>query len=99
MKPEQQRIAIAELRGWRLRDGGMWYTPNGCTVGEELIPNYPNDLNAMHEIETSLNNAMKWDYLAELHEVMKTYHTAELFFASAAQRAEAFLRMKGKWRD
>lgn len=50
MTPEAQRIAIAEA----------------CGAYSKFCPDYPNDLNAMHE---------------------------------AAQRAEAFLRTLGLWRE
>lgn len=43
MTPEAQRIAIAEACGWQLL-GGMWHHPIGG-----FIPDYLNDLNAMHE--------------------------------------------------
>lgn len=113
MNQQEQREAIAEAYGWQyLSDycyehasfmgskayGEGWKSPKTGKVYEE-VPNYLKDLNAMHEVESSLNNNQKWDYLARLHEIMGTYHTAELVFATAAQRAEAFLKTIGKWKD
>ena len=63
------------------------------------VPDYCNDLNAMHEAERGFSNNSKWDYLIHLHHVMKTVTTAELIFATAKQRAEAFLKTIGKWKD
>ena len=63
----------------------------------ESIPNYFDDLNAMHEIEKMLSNNQKWDYLAHLHEILKTFHTAEIVFASAEHRAEAYGKTFNLW--
>ena len=63
----------------------------------EPLPDYCNDLNAIHEAECKLSNSLKWDHLANLHKIMKTYHTAELYFAPVKQRAEAFVKTIGKW--
>jgi hypothetical protein len=62
------------------------------------IPDYLNDLNAMHEAEKSLDDVTQrgdyWDYLSSL-----THEGFEMCHATAAQRAEAFLRTLGKWED
>ena len=120
MKPEQQRIAIAEACGW---------TACGCTEGCNPhgyppkarkptmidliygtgptpwdIPNYLTDLNDMHEAEkvllTKCNNdpqADLWiDYLANL---LMAAPLCLREHATAAQRAEAFLRTLNLWTD
>lgn len=66
MKPEQQRIAIAEACGWRIESDGYctFVYPPGKTSGTgyrmnnirhpkiiRLLPDCLNDLNAMHEAE------------------------------------------------
>jgi hypothetical protein len=62
------------------------------------IPDYLNDLNTMHEAEKSLDDVTQrgdyWDYLSSL-----THEGFEMCHATAAQRAEAFLRTVGKWED
>jgi len=64
------------------------------------LPNYLNDLNAMHEAEKVLirpNLYAKggWGmYLGYLSKVTDEQHPID---ATAAQRAEAFLRTIGKW--
>lgn len=65
MTPEQINIAIAESIGWRHREGGMWYCPDGSTVPEDQIPNYTADLNAMHEVVRSI--IIKSNQLAECY--------------------------------
>lgn len=69
-------------------------------------PDYATDLNAMHKVEKTLledhkdnwwESALCKDYEIEL------VRNAPLFFSSlhatARQRAEAFLRVKGLWED
>jgi hypothetical protein len=73
-------------------------------------PDYCNDLNAMHEVVCKLPDGEPRDcYLRELQIVTQTWekvdndddddwlwHSAN---ATARQRAEAYLRTIGKWRD
>jgi len=107
MKPEQQRLAIAEACGWRLRGMEIW--DNAPFPPQKLLepPNYLNDLNAMHEAEKVLWE-MDWsfrsifnDHLANIikrRKVNRNEWDAEtLLDATAAQRAEAFLKTIGKW--
>ena len=114
MKPEQQRIAIAEACGYkpgckcRLKQP-RWRTPDdsGCCSIDEL-PNYLNDLNAMHEAEATLvDAALNKNFVDNLIVVILgeneaqsdgSYYEAWLMLqATAAQHAEAFLRTTGKW--
>ena len=112
MKPSKQRIAIAEYLGLKVAqsigdNADCWFTEemerdrrqrwrNACVV--RTIPDYLNDLNAMHEAETGLKNADKdlwhnyWYNLTTVCEPSKEY-----WRATAAQRAEAFLKTIGKW--
>jgi hypothetical protein len=99
MSPEQQRIAIAEACGyerlthfeavWRNR-GSKIYTPMN-------LPNYPADLNAMHEAEKFIRNDhdVYGLYLSHLNRTAPECRV----HATAAQRAEAFLRTVGKWEE
>lgn len=65
---------------------------------------YTTDLNAMHEVEKTLEDSLWHRYTEMLHWVIKE-HTDETegpedeWFASARIRAEAYLRLKGLWRD
>jgi hypothetical protein len=109
MKPEAQITSIAEACGW-VKEVGVtgiqrWRNNNGELC--EYLPNYLNDLNAMHKAEKVLWE-MDWsfrsifnDHLANIikrRKVNRNEWDAEtLLDATAAQRAEAFLRTIGKW--
>ena len=135
MKPEQQRIAIAEACGWTfekkprcnmLSKRPAWHiiSPEGkinCGIeiwhetrygkesnyapfegelvnylNESGVPDYLNDLNAMHEAEKIFNDALYCRYINELCDVTIKGNNS-MYMATAAQRAEAFLRTIGKW--
>ena len=101
MNPENQRVAIAEACGRVQRADGFWF-PAGKYYGSAGIPNYLNDLNAMHEAEElfyaksdTLEGAERMrDYSRWLCNIAKYPLRAK-----AAQRAEAFLRTIGKWEE
>ena len=96
MSPEAQRIAIAEACGIVSKDkwGSLYKTPRGILRD---CPDYLADLNAMHEAEKVIMHA---DLLFEYGMHISTDHDYEhLLRATAAQRAEAFLRTLGKWED
>lgn len=107
MTPERQRIAIAEACGWTISDGiGDWISPiDGCAYCDNAIPDYLNDLNAMHEAEGTMELQTSGRYAEWLTDVVKNktglpWVDAGSFahiHATAAQRAEAFLRTIGKW--
>ncbi len=93
MTDKQINAAIAEACGRKRRPNGDWYPDNG-TAGTQAILNYCKDLNAMHEAEMKLTKEQSDDYVARLFD-----SCYELAFATASQRAEAFLRTLGKWED
>ena len=101
MTPQEQRIAIAEACGWKQdttlpeADFDRWSGPSG--VHYFSCPDYLSDINAMHEAEKILHRVMRSqfiDYLAQQTGI--DYFS--LAHATAAQRAEAFLRTLGKWK-
>jgi len=97
MKPEKQRIAIAEACGWKPDKRGFgWLSPHGYYAPE---PDYLNDLNAMHEAEKTLNQNLAAEYARMLTSTawQSEQPTFAPMTATAAQRAEAFLRTIGKW--
>ena len=67
------------------------------TIG---LPDYLNDLNAMHEAEKVLRPTQVKRFLSELWPIMAASKEAELgtFHATAAQRAEAFLKILNIWK-
>lgn len=104
MTPDQQRIAIAEACGWtgfnpdNIPDC-LQYTacaPNGKWG---MIPDYLNDLNAMHEAEKCFSNLQKGEYQRMLKSL--TWKSDQPDFcsthATAHHRAEAFLKTLNLW--
>jgi hypothetical protein len=108
MSPEAQRIAIAEACGWvnQGRRKGVpalnhrWVHPDETPVDESGLPDYLNDLNAMRAAEKALSQRRYWEY-ADIHlkaVVWKDGAPGTAYqCATAAQRAEAFLRTIGQW--
>jgi len=105
MNKEKQRIAIAEACGWtRCRDVGedpMGSPPDHYGIFD-VVPDYLNDLNAMHEAEKTLKSKSisPTSYASKLQHVCggdRNVFDESTVFASAAQRAEAFLKTIGKW--
>lgn len=103
MKPEQQRIAIAEACGWTEISDWKAAGINGKHPTEpwtEVIPDYLTDLNVMHEAEKVLTRDQLHTYLFELHKIINRNHIKRYAVcATAALRAEAFLRTIGKWEE
>jgi len=115
MTPEQQRITIAEACGWTKISDWKAAGINGQHPTEpwtEVIPNYLNDLNAMHAAFLSLPAGSHITFGRHLQEVcgeglvgyVSSYPEdfaglARIAHATAAQRAEAFLKTIGKWVD
>ncbi len=111
MTPEEQRVAIAQWCGWTTREsklaGGFVGMPPGSTSKEDIrrVPDFPNDLNAMHEAEAKLSNDDADDkFYHWLGFVVSEGQTEQLWqyrkaivHATAVQRAEALLRTIGEW--
>ena len=115
MTNEQINRAIAEQVGWTdvhfyEDDAGP---PIHCGYPPGIrhyatIPRYSTDLNAMNEAEKTLTD--RDAYLRELQTVTQTWDHVdadgdevdwfwELATATAIERAEAFLRTIGKWKE
>ena len=62
-------------------------------------PNYSGDLNACFEMEKSLDAAQWASYWSFLEPLACMPNNTPIIFATAAQRAEAFLRTVGKWKE
>lgn len=70
--------------------------------GLRHVPDYFNDLNAMHEAEKTLTAKQQNAYIDHLcgaprEDIYQCWSSA--VFATATQRAEAFLKAIGKWED
>ena len=115
MTPTQQRITIAEACGWtkikngdigNLIDVPIGYYPDAQDPTDfNVVPDYLNDLNAMHEAEKFLTDSQKVKYCHTLSSLNEdTGEPTENIFvwyvhATASQRAEAFLRTLNLWKD
>lgn len=96
---------IAEVR--IDRSGRALYCP-GNQCGNDLslivLPDYLNDLNAMHSAEKVLSLSQRDQYQQWLYRIVeKECRMAPIYWlainSTAKQRAEAFLRTIGKWED
>jgi hypothetical protein len=107
MKPEAINKAIAEYCGWTEI---MWDDQEGCAIltGRRpkdsvilFVPNYYNDLNAMHEAERVLTTQQccRYESMLQAHAHKDAKFTGFSFHATSQQRAEAFLRTVGKWKE
>ena len=98
MTDEQINAAIAEACGWtELEECSCGFKQRGnppeWSAHKKHIPNYCNDLNAMHEAEESLIGDL-WIGYMKLADIEGSLFGIR---ATARQRAEAFLRTIGKW--
>jgi len=89
MTPKEQQVAIEEACGW--------------TVWSCGVPDYLNDLNAMHDAEKMLTADQFEQYRWILWDICKQVRVKDWYrcylSSTAAQRAEAFLRTIGKWEE
>jgi hypothetical protein len=110
MSPQAQREAIAKACGWSCVDhsangGPIWWVKNGRAVQHKRLPDYLNDLNAIHQAcMEHLPADKRMTYFWELIDLLG-YETnlamsdtsALAIHATAAQRAEAFLKTMKLW--
>lgn len=103
MNPEAQRIAIAEACGWKMStetvehtDGYQWTETRKFWVSptgkRDALPDYLNDLNAMHSAEkVLLDNGAITSQRRQYDGWLWGITAGRTISATAAQRAEAFL--------
>lgn len=98
MTTDEMNIAIAKIcipgitGPW-----GCYNAPqlSGKVNGEEwVIEDYCNNLNAMHEAEKILGRCGLMEYERALRRIVQGAY-CDIIHATAAQRAEAFLKTKG----
>jgi hypothetical protein len=112
MTNEQINIAIVKSLGWKFVDDDPDFHPYmedpygykfeiGAFGMNCRIPDYCNDLNAIHEAEKTLNPIQAAEYARILTSI--AWQSEQPVFApmtaKADQRAEAFLRTLGKWKE
>jgi hypothetical protein len=113
MTDDQIRIAIAEWCGWTFQPmtgplGCPWVMPS-ATKWEDRMPqppDYPNDLNAVHEVENIINSNTDLGYAYDmaLCKLVNAYEEGlcnhvRLYHATARQRCEALLKTVGLWKE
>lgn len=94
MTDEEMRVKIAEACGWQVSRAD-WSQPMGYLNGQRsclVIPDYLNDLNAMHEAEKTLTVEERKSYCHQLCEVQIKDGLVSPIFATARQRALAFIK-------
>ena len=101
---DEIRVRVAELIGWTKRreveaDYWVWDSPHGTLMGQSMLPNYPADLNACHEIAMSLDrDSLQYSaYCSAVNQIIAITNSAknarpiQAIDATARARCEAFL--------
>lgn len=113
MTPEKQRLAIA-CHVWRAKGCLTWANglqrdaEESVKTGKPLdfsgVPDYLNDLNAMHRAEEGLLGGEYAVFARHLAELLPPYDSntgqyadLSICHTTAAQRAEALLKTVGLW--
>lgn len=116
MTDEQLRLAIAELAGWKREEllvfRAEWEAKDrvsGGAMDEAGVPDYLDDLNAVHEVEELLTDPAEFtEYGEALSRLLNDAHRGEprwlgptsyhYAHATARQRCIALVRVLGKKR-
>ncbi len=99
MTTKVKRIKIAEACGWKY-EGEKSTSPKGeVFYGDYVIPDYFDDLNAMHEAEKGLNQeqADKYDDILALSKQDGTWAGCHIWHQKPSERAEAFGLAMNLW--
>ena len=99
----EKRIKVAECAGWKrthFRTDAFWFMEHVSTVHVTDLPDYLNDLNAMHEAEKVLEPAQWRGFVCNIIDILLIDIALDRFelndhftfiHATAAQRAKAFV--------
>jgi len=90
LTPEEKRVKIAEYCGWRLCRPWEADPERRLFAYPNRLPDYLNDLNAMQEPWECLGWEEKNECIEFLKDIVEEAD-CESYFATAAQRADAFL--------
>jgi hypothetical protein len=106
MTQKEQRIALAEWDGWMHTSQEVWKTGGphhmlGAMGQQSLkwvdyIPDYPNDLNAVHELEKKLTPEQRQEYVKLLHpkyKISALLDDFEVAHSSSTKRCEKLCRV------
>lgn len=108
MTTEEMNLAIAEACGWtKIRPTikgagapGRCPSPCGFPPGknyEASVTNYCGDLNAMRDAGMIIRHTKLWT--TYVNTLSRSVGQWEVLQATARQRAEAFLKTIGKWKE
>jgi len=107
MNDSEMQIAIAEACGWKVhpKNDSIVIPPNSpnSVQPRHTLPDYLNDLNAMHEAEKVLNDVQRIHFSTQ---IMHSHNAKggrgcspfDYGHATARQRAEAFLKTLNLWK-
>lgn len=124
MTKEMMRVEIAKALGWKLNrdDDGCWllYNPKNeyvsCDWGQETtlarfghkLPNWPDDLNACHEMESHLSDEDWSEYHRRLWLIARpdksipetgcNDHTRRFIHATSEQKSICFVKTLSCWK-
>ena len=101
MTNQEINHVIAEFCGYKFIAFNKGWITSGDAEIQINIPDYCNDLNAMHEAEKTLSKEqcnIYSDYLA-LTPQSNEWASCTMWHFKASQRAEAFLKTIGKWKE
>lgn len=103
MTDNEINAAIAEACGWTNINsaGKAGRAPNADYIGYEFIPDYCNDLNAMHNAEGLLSESQWQDFVDHLVNDWSSLPDPwkEVCHATAKEKAKAYLKTLGKWKE
>lgn len=94
MTDDEKRIKIAEAYGWT-NVNSKHHKKQPFVYGStpqrvvKIVPDYLNDLNAIHEAVNSQSSEFRIRYAIQLEDIAGSMH---YWNATAYQRAEAFLK-------
>jgi len=100
VKVDAKVIRERNFAQWLLRDGQWWRHDENREIAQiDGLPNYCNDLNAMHEAEEVLLSGSGPGIWECFRNKLRCKYGEDDIHATARQRAEAFLRTLGKWEE
>lgn len=98
MTDQELREAAAKIAGYYKGDlcdttGIHWFRPDHMVIGDDKLPDYPHDLNAVHEIEKCLTPSQHASFRVELAGIISAWDDREYVSATARQRCIALTRV------
>lgn len=95
-----QRIAIAEWMGWEWHGDENWEKDTEAHYWKneqskqfyQTLPNYPEDLNAMHEVEKKLDVKLHQVYERNLKQLCRHLYDWDIIHVTANQKSNALCR-------